>query len=157
MSAGRRTIGARATLSGIGLHLGLPCTLEFVPAPAGFGIAFKRVDLPGSPVTPAVVAHAIESERRTQLGSGDGALHTVEHVLAAAMGLGIDDLLIEMNAAEPPILDGSARPFLEALRSSGIVEHGGEVSWLVVTQKIRVISGESLYLVEPANAPNACS
>lgn len=149
--SGRRTIGARATLTGIGLHLGQPCTLVFAPAPVGSGIAFKRTDLPGSPVTPALVEHAIESERRTTLGTGAGALHTVEHVLAATTGLRIDDLLIEMNAAEPPILDGSARPFLEALRGAGIVEQGGDVSSLVVTQKIRVISGESLYLVEPAN------
>ena len=69
--------------------------------------------------------HAQLTERRTQLGDGDGGLHTVEHVLAAIVGAGIDDIVIEMSSAEPPILDGSARPFLDALRGTGVVEHGG--------------------------------
>ena len=130
MSGGRRTLAARAELSGIGLHLGRQCRLAFVPAPVDTGIRFRRIDLAGSPETPAHISVAIQAERRTQLGEGEGALHTVEHVLAALAGAGIDDAIIEMDAAEPPIMDGSAQPFLEAIRAAGVVQHGGTVQTL---------------------------
>ena len=149
MSA-RCTIGASATLSGIGLHLGRPCRLTFLPAAAGTGIIFRRVDLPGSPETPATVDRAILTERRTQLGEGEGALHTVEHVLAAVLGAEVDDVVIEMDAAEPPILDGSARPFLEALRGAGPVANGAGADELRIREPVRVVDGESVYVVHPA-------
>jgi UDP-3-O-[3-hydroxymyristoyl] N-acetylglucosamine deacetylase/3-hydroxyacyl-[acyl-carrier-protein] dehydratase len=148
----RRTIRARATVQGIGLHLGRACTLTFVPAAVGDGIRFRRTDLPGSAPIPAHVSRAILSERRTQLGDGEEGLHTVEHVLAAVAGLGIDDLTIEMDAAEPPILDGSAMPFLEALRSAGVVDHGGTADELVLADTVRVVDGESVYIATPADA-----
>ena len=150
MSA-RRTVGARVVLEGIGLHLGRQCRLTFAPAAPGAGIVFRRVDLPGVPETPATVERAILTERRTQLGEGDGALHTVEHVLAAIAGAGVDDIHIEMDSAEPPILDGSARPFLEALRSAGIVEHGGRAHELRLTECVRVVEGDSVYIAYPSN------
>jgi UDP-3-O-[3-hydroxymyristoyl] N-acetylglucosamine deacetylase/3-hydroxyacyl-[acyl-carrier-protein] dehydratase len=146
----RRTIRARVELSGVGLHLGCACTLAFVPAPAGKGIVFRRMDLDGHPETPAHVKSAKLSERRTQLGDGEGGLHTVEHVLAAVVGSGIDDIVIEMNAAEPPILDGSARPFLEALQGAGVVGHGGAADELRLTDCVRVVDGESVYIAHPA-------
>ena len=124
MSA-RRTIARDAVLEGIGLHLGHACRLVFRAAPAGSGIRFRRTDLEGSPEIPARVDRAVLSERRTQLGDGPASLHTVEHVLAAIAGLEIDDLTIEMDAPEPPIMDGSARPFLDALQAAGVVETGG--------------------------------
>jgi UDP-3-O-[3-hydroxymyristoyl] N-acetylglucosamine deacetylase/3-hydroxyacyl-[acyl-carrier-protein] dehydratase len=101
---------------------------------------------------PASYALAVEAERRTQLGTGADAFHTVEHVLAAVLGLEIDDLTIEMDAAEPPIADGSAAPFLDALREAGVVEHGGEVQWLELAEPVRVIDGESVYEAFPAEA-----
>ena len=146
----RRTIRARTELAGVGLHLGRDCTLAFVPAAAGSGILFRRTDLPGRPETPALVARAQLSERRTQLGDGEGGLHTVEHVLAAVAGAGIDDLVIEMDSAEPPILDGSARPFLESLTAAGIVEHGGAADELRLTECVRVVDGESVYIAHPS-------
>ncbi len=148
----RRTVGMRVELDGIGLHLGRQCRLAFVPAAPDTGIRFRRVDLEGKPETPARVEHAIESERRTQLGEGEQALHTVEHVLAAVVGAGIDDLIIEMDAAEPPILDGSAMPFLDALLKAGAREQRGEVLDIRLHETLRVESGESVYVVEPANA-----
>ncbi|HZF67614.1 MAG TPA: bifunctional UDP-3-O-[3-hydroxymyristoyl] N-acetylglucosamine deacetylase/3-hydroxyacyl-ACP dehydratase [Gemmatirosa sp.] len=148
----RTTIGAAATLQGVGLHLGAPCTLTFRPGAPGAGILFRRTDRPGRPEVRALVAHAVESERRTVLGTGEDALHTVEHVLAAVAGLGIDDLCIEMDAAEPPILDGSAQPFLDALRGAGLVPSAGPVEWLELTEAVRVIDGESVYEAFPADA-----
>lgn len=147
----RRTIRARAAVDGIGLHYGKVCRLVFAPAPSGHGIQFRRVDLPGQPDIPARVDGAVLSERRTQIGDGERALHTVEHVLAAVAGLGIDDLSIEMDAAEPPILDGSARLFHEALVAAGMVEHGGVVGVLRLTDTVRVVHGESVYVATPSD------
>ena len=152
MSEGRRTIQNAATVEGVGLHLGHECRLTFRPAAAGEGITFRRVDRPGTPDIPARVAHAVLSERRTQLGSGDDAIHTVEHVLSAVAGAEIDDLVIEMDAPEPPILDGSARPFLDALTSAGIVADGGAPELLEITEPVRVVDGESVYEAHPASS-----
>jgi len=149
---GRRTIARAVTVSGIGLHLGRPCALTFEPATAGQGVRFRRTDLPGAPVTPAHVSVAVAAERRTQLGTGAEALHTVEHVLAAVTGLAIDDLTIAMDAAEPPIMDGSAEPFRTSLLEAGIVAHGGEVAVLRLREPVRVVDGESVYVATPADA-----
>jgi UDP-3-O-[3-hydroxymyristoyl] N-acetylglucosamine deacetylase/3-hydroxyacyl-[acyl-carrier-protein] dehydratase len=145
----RRTIAGEAVIEGIGLHLGRPCRLVFRPAAAGTGIVFRRVDLPDAPVIPARVEVAVEAERRTQLGRGEAALHTVEHVLAAVGGLAIDDLLIELDSPEPPIMDGSAQPFLEALVSAGLTLHGGRPDWVVLRKSIRVEDGDSVYEAHP--------
>ncbi|HUF29969.1 MAG TPA: bifunctional UDP-3-O-[3-hydroxymyristoyl] N-acetylglucosamine deacetylase/3-hydroxyacyl-ACP dehydratase [Gemmatimonadaceae bacterium] len=148
----RRTIAQPATIEGVGLHLGHSCRLTFRGARSGTGIRFRRVDLPDAPVTPALVQFAVLSERRTQLGEGDGALHTVEHVLASVAGLEIDDLEIEMNAPEPPVLDGSAVPFVDALQQAGIAEQPGTVHYLDVRRPVRVEDGESVYDARSGNA-----
>jgi len=147
----RHTIREPITLEGIGLHLGLACRLTFRPAPSGQGVAFTRSDRPGDPPVPATAERAVQSERRTQLGNGPGGLHTVEHVLAAVAGAEVDDLIIELDAPEPPTLDGSAQPFLRALRAAGIVEHPGVVRYLCLREPVRVIDGESVYEAYPAN------
>jgi len=152
MSGARRTIAGPVSVEGSGLHLGVPCRLTFRPAPQGAGVVFRRVDLPDMPVVPARVEHAVLAERRTQLGEGQGALHTVEHVLAAVAGSEIDDLTIEMDGPEPPILDGSAAPFLDALRAAGIVSHGGRPDYLELRETVRVIDGESVYEAHPSRA-----
>jgi UDP-3-O-[3-hydroxymyristoyl] N-acetylglucosamine deacetylase/3-hydroxyacyl-[acyl-carrier-protein] dehydratase len=146
----RRTIRQSATLSGTGLHLGRTCTLTFHPAAPGTGIRFRRTDLAGAPETLAHVSAATAAERRTQLGAGEGALHTVEHVLAAVAGLDVDDVVIAMDAAEPPIMDGSAEPFRTALSLAGLVEHGGEADVLRLRESVRVVDGESVYVAHPA-------
>jgi UDP-3-O-[3-hydroxymyristoyl] N-acetylglucosamine deacetylase / 3-hydroxyacyl-[acyl-carrier-protein] dehydratase len=148
----RRTIGAPTSLEGVGLHLGRPCALTFRPAAPGTGIVFRRVDLPGAPETRAHVSSAIAAERRTQLGEGEAALHTVEHVLAAVAGLEIDDVVIELNAAEPPIMDGSAEPFRAALSAAGPVLHGGRAEVLRLRECVRVVDGESVYIAHPHDA-----
>jgi UDP-3-O-[3-hydroxymyristoyl] N-acetylglucosamine deacetylase/3-hydroxyacyl-[acyl-carrier-protein] dehydratase len=149
----RRTIAGTATVAGIGLHLGAPCTLTFRPGAAGQGIVFHRTDLPGAPTIPVHVSQAVASERRTVIGAGAEALHTVEHVLSAVAGLGLDDLVIEMDAAEPPIGDGSAGPFVVALLDAGVVE-GAEPAPppLTLAEPVRVIDGESVYEAYPAEA-----
>jgi UDP-3-O-[3-hydroxymyristoyl] N-acetylglucosamine deacetylase / 3-hydroxyacyl-[acyl-carrier-protein] dehydratase len=148
--SGRRTIKQRITLEGVGLHLGSPVRLTFAPAGPGSGVRFCRVDLPGAPAIPATVEHAVQVERRTQLGNGDIVFHTVEHVLAAVVGEEIDDLLIELDASEPPIMDGSARPFVEALERAGIVEADGTVEYLELQAPVRVVDGDASYEARPA-------
>jgi UDP-3-O-[3-hydroxymyristoyl] N-acetylglucosamine deacetylase/3-hydroxyacyl-[acyl-carrier-protein] dehydratase len=127
MSDARWTVARPATVEGVGLHLGVRCRLTFHPAPVGEGVTFVRSDLAGAPRVAARVEHAVLTERRTQLGLGDASLHTVEHVLAAVAGRGVDDVVIEMDGPEPPILDGSAAPFVDALNAAGVVAHGGHV------------------------------
>ncbi len=150
LHAPRYTISRDVQVEGIGLHLGQPCRLTFRPAAPGTGIVFRREDLLDRPIIPARVQIAVEAERRTQLGTGAAALHTVEHVLAAVGGLGLDDLEIAMDGPEPPIMDGSARPFLEALQAAEPVAHGGRPEWLVLRKSIRVVDGESVYEAHPS-------
>lgn len=146
----RRTIAQPVSLEGIGLHLGAACRLAFNPAPSGAGITFRRVDLPGSPVIPALAEHAVLTDRRTQLGQDPVSVHTVEHVLAAVAGCGIDDLEIELNAAEPPIMDGSSVSFVDALMSAGVTEHAGKVRYLTLRSPVRIVDGDSIYEALPA-------
>ncbi len=151
LSGQRRTIGADATVTGVGLHLGQSCTLVFRPAPTGFGVQFRRGDHPEAALVPARVDVAVDAERRTQLGRGEAAFHTVEHVLAAVGALQIDDLEIVMDGPEPPIMDGSAEAFLTALLGAGLVDNGGRPEWLVLRKSIRVEDGESVYEAHPCN------
>ena len=147
----RQTIARRVSVEGVGLHLGKSCRLTFVPAAGGEGIAFLRTDLPHPERVPALVENATLSERRTQLGVGERALHTVEHVLAAVAACGIDDVLIEMDGPEPPILDGSAGPFFDALTSAGVTPSDGRLEYLELAEPVRVIDGESVYEAYPAD------
>jgi UDP-3-O-[3-hydroxymyristoyl] N-acetylglucosamine deacetylase/3-hydroxyacyl-[acyl-carrier-protein] dehydratase len=141
----RRTVARPAQVSGVGLHLGVACVLEFRPAPSGSGISFQRRDLAGAPAIPARAEHAVLTERRTQLGDEPNAVHTVEHVLAAVHALELDDLLISMDGPEPPIMDGSAGPFFDALRDAGTLEQPGCVQVGRLTAPVRLVDGESVY------------
>lgn len=146
----RKTLARPATLEGVGLHLGVPCRISFKPAASKQGIIFKRTDCPGSPRIHAHVSEVSGSERRTQLGRGEHSVHTVEHVLAAVTGLELDDVTIEMDGPEPPILDGSAAPFLAALTEAGTASLEGEPDFLDLTEPVRIIDGSSVYEAYPA-------
>ena len=147
----RRTVARDASISGVGLHLGVACRLTVKPAPSGAGIVFRRTDLSGAPVIPARVDRAVLTERRTQLGTDPVSVHTVEHVLAAIAGLELDDLIVELDAPEPPIGDGSAGPFVELLRQAGIAQLPGTVQYLRLTEPVRITDGESRYEAYPAD------
>src|SRR5438093_6350102 len=98
----QRTIKESVTITGTGLHTGVATTMTFRGAPANHGIKFRRVDLPGSPEIPALVDLVVEVARGTTLKLGEARVHTVEHVLAAIVGLQIDNIIIELNNIEPP-------------------------------------------------------
>src|SRR5688500_18545276 len=118
----QRTIARPVTTSGIGLHTGNQCHMTFVPAEAGTGIRFVRVDLEGQPEIHVDPDHVIGVERGTSIGVDGCKVHTIEHVLAALAVAGIDNLRIELDASEPPVGDGSSLPFWTALKEAGIVE-----------------------------------
>ena len=109
------TIKNEVTLEGVGLHTGKQVTLTFKPATADTGYVFKRVDLEGAPEIAADVSYVVDTQRGTSLEKNGVSIQTCEHVLAACVGLEIDNVLIEMNESEPPIMDGSSKFFVEAL------------------------------------------
>ncbi len=111
----RRSIRQKASVSGTGLHTGVWTEATFLPAPAGQGIVFRRLDLAGRPEIPARLTEVDAVERRTAIGRGDSTIHTVEHLLAAVAAHEIDDITVELTGPEPPILDGSVQPYFEAL------------------------------------------
>ncbi|MDX9754421.1 MAG: UDP-3-O-acyl-N-acetylglucosamine deacetylase, partial [bacterium] len=118
----QKTIAAEASISGVGLHTGQEVTVTFKPAEANSGIRFVRTDLPGNPIIEVKAENASleDSLYLTALGKGNIQIQTVEHLLAACTGLGIDNVILELNSSEPPICDGSALPFVQAIREKGI-------------------------------------
>ncbi len=128
------TIQNAVSLSGTGLHTGKEVTLTFKPAPENTGYVFKRIDLEGQPEIPAKANLVTTTERGTRLEKGEASIQTSEHVLAACVGLEIDNLIIELNAEEPPIMDGSSIAFVEALEKAGIQEQEKEREEYVVTE-----------------------
>ncbi|MCK0157865.1 bifunctional UDP-3-O-[3-hydroxymyristoyl] N-acetylglucosamine deacetylase/3-hydroxyacyl-ACP dehydratase [Cellulophaga sp. F20128] len=117
----QRTIAKEITLTGVGLHTGEKVTMKFLPAAENFGYAFKRIDLEGEPVIEADVNYVENTQRGTNLEKNGVKIQTPEHVLAALVGLEIDNVLIELNSPELPIMDGSSKFFVEALEKAGIV------------------------------------
>jgi len=146
----RRSIRHKASVSGTGLHTGAQTEATFLPAPAGQGIVFRRVDLEGKPEVPALLSEVEAIERRTAIGKGDTTIHTVEHLLAAVAAHEIDDLIVELSGPEPPILDGSVQPYFEALEQAGPTETGGEPVILSVQAPFTVTEGDASYIVAPA-------
>lgn len=130
------TIKQEICLSGVGLHTGHPSSLTFRPAPANAGIRFFRADLPGIPMVPARLSFVTTTVRGTNLGLGTITVHTVEHVLSACTGLGIDNIDILTTASEPPIMDGSAMPFIEALLRAGLADLDAPKRWLHLPHEV---------------------
>ena len=124
--------------------------MTFHPGESGAGIVFRRTDLDGSPSIPARLSSVTGVERRTTLGRDGAEIHTVEHVLAAVYALAVDDVTIDLTGPEPPVLDGSFQPFVEALREAEPVDETAEPVQLTVTEPFTVTEGEARYLVGPA-------
>ncbi len=116
----QRTIKNPITMSGVGLHTGNKSNMTFKPAPENYGVKFKRTDLTDSPEIPADIDHVIDISRGTTIAKNGAEVHTVEHVLAAIMGCEIDNIIVELDSNEPPIMDGSAKDYVETLKKAGI-------------------------------------
>ncbi|ETN95554.1 bifunctional UDP-3-O-[3-hydroxymyristoyl] N-acetylglucosamine deacetylase/3-hydroxyacyl-ACP dehydratase [Zhouia amylolytica] len=132
----QRTIAKEVSLKGVGLHTGKEVTMTFKPASEGFGYAFKRIDLEGQPVIEADANYVVNTQRGTNLEKNGVKIQTSEHVLAALVGLDIDNVLIELDASEPPIMDGSSKYFIEALEKAGLVTQEADREEYVVTDVI---------------------
>jgi UDP-3-O-[3-hydroxymyristoyl] N-acetylglucosamine deacetylase len=148
MRAGKQTtLGARATVSGIGVHSGLPVTLTVHPADAGTGVVFVRLDGEGRPER-EIRAHAryvTATELATVLGDDDSGpcVSTIEHVMATLCGLGVDNAIVEIDGPEAPIMDGSAAPFVAAIDQAGIVALPEARRYTKVLKPIRVQKGNA--------------
>jgi UDP-3-O-[3-hydroxymyristoyl] N-acetylglucosamine deacetylase/3-hydroxyacyl-[acyl-carrier-protein] dehydratase len=136
MAEKQHTIAKEATFSGVGLHTGSLTTVTFKPAPENTGIVFKRVDLPGQPEIPADVDHVVDVSRGTTIGIGNARVHTVEHGLSAMVGLGVDNLIVELDADEIPNGDGSALPVMTTLERAGIVEQKADRQYITVEHPV---------------------
>ena len=136
MNAKQSTIKERCSLTGVGLHTGQEVTLTFCPAGEGEGIKFKRVDLPSQPIVEADVDNVIDLSRGTTIAKGDAKVGTVEHVMAALAGLEIDNVLVEIDGGETPIMDGSAMPFVEALQTSGLREQAADREYFEIPHNV---------------------
>ena len=139
----QKTIGGEVSLTGVGLHTGKSVSLTFKPAPANSGFAFKRIDLEGSPVIEADANYVTNTQRGTCLEKNGVTIQTCEHVLAAFVGLDIDNAIIELDNAEPPIMDGSSKFFVEAIEKAGIVELEAFREEYVVKDVISYLDEES--------------
>lgn len=149
----QQTIKQPASLSGVGLHTGQNVTVTFLPAPPNHGIKFQRVDLPEQPLINADCDLVTTVQRGTTLEKGNAMVATVEHLMSALVGLQIDNCLVQVNGIEIPIMDGSARYFVEALEKAGIQEQAEERDIFELRQNIHYVDKESgvEYLAMPSN------
>ncbi|MEM9687059.1 MAG: bifunctional UDP-3-O-[3-hydroxymyristoyl] N-acetylglucosamine deacetylase/3-hydroxyacyl-ACP dehydratase [Bacteroidota bacterium] len=137
------TVAKEITLKGVGLHTGKEVTMTFKPAPVNHGYAFVRVDLENNPVIEADCSYVVNTKRGTNLEKEGIKIQTSEHVLAALVGMDIDNVLIELDAPEPPIMDGSSKYFVEALEKAGVVEQDAEREEYIVREVISYYDEET--------------
>lgn len=138
----QRTIARTVSFSGIGLHTGNPSTITFHPAPANYGYVFVRTDYEPNFEIPALIDYVVDLSRGTTLGIDDVRVHTVEHVLAALAGLKIDNCRIELSANEPPVVDGSSMPYVNALLDAGIHELDVPREYFEINETVRYTNDE---------------
>ncbi len=143
MSDKQNTIKNEISLDGVGLHTGIGVKLTFKPAPVNCGIKFIRTDLEGHPTIEAIATYVVNTKRGTNLEKNGVIINTSEHVLAAIVGFDIDNIYIELSSAEPPIMDGSSKYFLEALEKAGKVEQEADREYFIVEDIISYKDEES--------------
>ena len=149
MPVKQRTISKESSIKGKSLHTGNEVTLTFKPAEPNTGYTFKRVDLYGKPEIKPEVSLVHDLVRSTTISNGNAKVHTIEHVLSALSGCGIDNVIIELDSSEPPILDGSARPFVELIMESGPIEQEKDRDYLELKEPICVGRGNRSIVAIP--------
>jgi len=125
----QHTLGTAVSISGTGLHTGVKVDMTLRPANPGFGFQFQRIDIAGMPVIKADCDLVTDTSRGTTLEQGEVKVSTVEHILAALVGMGVDNCLIEINGPEIPIMDGSSEPFVEIIEEAGVIEQDATKTW----------------------------
>lgn len=142
MAEKQRTLRASISFKGKGLHTGVEVNMTFHPAPDSHGYIFKRTDLPGQPIINALAENVVETSRGTVLEENGARISTIEHVLASFVGMGIDNVLVEVDGPEAPILDGSAREFAEAIEETGAVDQQTDRKYFILKEKIEYYDEE---------------
>ena len=135
MSIKQHTLGAPITFSGKGLHTGKQVTMTVSPAPENHGIVFRRIDIEGAPLVPALCEYVVDTSRGTTIAQGEARVSTIEHIMSALWTLGVDNALIDINAPETPIMDGSAREYAAEIHRVGVVEQSADRKYYEVTEK----------------------
>jgi UDP-3-O-[3-hydroxymyristoyl] N-acetylglucosamine deacetylase len=146
----QQTIKRKVSCVGVGLHTGKHVQMLLRPAPPGFGIRFSRTDLPGCPVVAARFDQVVQTDFATTLGLNGVTISTAEHLLAAFLGSGIDNAMVELDAQEVPIFDGSAAPYLGLIREAGIEQQHLPRHFLKVSRPLEVRDGEAFIKVWPS-------
>lgn len=136
MSTKQQTLKAPISFSGKGLHTGVKVTMTVNPAEAGTGIVFRRTDLEGQPIIPALCDNVIDTSRGTTVEAGGHRVHTIEHIMSALWTLGVDNAVIDIDAPETPIMDGSAREYARAITETGLADQDAERQFYHVTEKM---------------------
>ncbi|MGC9194383.1 MAG: UDP-3-O-acyl-N-acetylglucosamine deacetylase [Syntrophobacteraceae bacterium] len=147
----QHTIGQSVWCSGVGLHSGLKVSMVLKPAPADHGIRFRRTDLAGNPTINAHYNNVIDTFQATTIGSSSMAVSTVEHLMAALYGCGVDNALVELNGPEAPIFDGSAAPYVKLIQRASIVEQEGTRRYLTIRKPVVVKEGDSSIIATPSD------
>lgn len=147
----QRTIAKTVSITGIGIHSGKKVTMKLHPAEADTGIRFKRIDIPGSEILRASATSVGATENNTTIGEGRNAVHTVEHLLSVLYGLGIDNVFIEIDGPEVPIMDGSGASFVFVLKEIGIATLNKSKKFLVVLEPVEVKVDDKWARIEPAS------
>lgn len=150
-SFNQRTLGESVTCQGVGLHSGTPVTLTLRPAPADHGIVFIRTDLARPVSIPALAEYVVDTALATTLGRDGVKVGTVEHLMSALAGLGVDNCRIEIDGPEVPIMDGSAAPFAYLIKSAGVRIQEEAKSFLVIKKPVSVFEGDKEATLVPAN------
>lgn len=148
----QRTLAAGFVRSGVGLHSGQETQVQVLPAPAGAGRFFVRVDLPNAPLIPAAIDQVSQTLLSTELRQGEATVRTVEHLLAALSGMGIDNARIEINGGEVPLLDGSAQEWAAAIAEAGAIEQDSPRRQIHLSEPIWVRQGDAFVAALPAEA-----
>lgn len=146
----QRTLKNPVRASGVGLHSGRKVYMSLLPADPDTGIVFRRIDLPGAPEVPARAHLVTDTQLCTCLTNDDGLkIQTIEHLLSALSGMGVDNAVVELSAQEVPIMDGSAGPFVFLVQSAGVVEQDAAKQFLRVTRPVQVQDGDKMARLEP--------
>jgi UDP-3-O-[3-hydroxymyristoyl] N-acetylglucosamine deacetylase len=146
----QRTLQRAASIEGVGLHSGQRVTLRLIPAPVEHGLVFVRTDLPDRPTIPVRSEYVVDTSLATTLGHGSARVGTVEHLLAALSGLGIDNLRIELDGPEVPIVDGSAEPFARLINEAGIRAQEEYKQFIVIKRSVTVVDGDKHATFSPS-------
>ena len=147
----QHTLAKPAAITGTSLHTGEQVTLTLQPAPENFGFKFRRVDLEDKPFIPALVEKVQKVERATTIAEGGVNVHTVEHVISALAGMGVDNALITLNGAECPILDGSAAPYVKGIMEAGLDVQPAPRRYIKIMRQVLVRNNEASAALEPYN------